>query len=78
MNLKTYFEDTEGTGVLATADSNGKVDTAIYARPHFMEDNIGQYLRTAVEIAVLDESVLRSSEQTVVLEDAFLFLRPVP
>ena len=38
MNLKTYFEDTEGTGVLATADSNGKVDTAIYARPHFMED----------------------------------------
>jgi len=38
MNLKTYFEETEGTGVLATADSNGKVDTAIYARPHFMED----------------------------------------
>jgi len=38
MNLKTYFEETKGTGVLATADSNGKVDTAIYARPHFMED----------------------------------------
>jgi len=38
MDLKAYFENTEGTGVLATADSEGKVDAAIYARPHFLED----------------------------------------
>lgn len=38
MDLKQYFEDTKGVGVLATADSEGKVDAAIYARPHFMED----------------------------------------
>jgi hypothetical protein len=38
MELKEYFENTEGTGVMATADSNGKVDTAIYARPHIMDD----------------------------------------
>jgi hypothetical protein len=38
MELKQYFEDTSGTGILATADSDGKVDTAIYARPHFMDD----------------------------------------
>ena len=38
MELKQYFEDTAGTGVLATADSDGKVDTAIYARPHVMDD----------------------------------------
>jgi hypothetical protein len=38
MELKKYFENTEGTGVIATADSDGKVDTAIYARPHFMDD----------------------------------------
>ena len=25
-------------GVLATADADGKVDAAIYARPHFIED----------------------------------------
>lgn len=37
-DLKNYFENTKGTGVLATADSDGKVDAAIYARPHFMED----------------------------------------
>jgi hypothetical protein len=38
MDLKQYFEKTKGTGVLATADADGKVDAAIYARPHFMED----------------------------------------
>jgi len=38
MNLSEYFEKTEGLGVLSTADASGHVDTAIYARPHFMED----------------------------------------
>jgi len=38
MDLNTYFEETQGTGVLSTADSDGKVDAAIYARPHFMAD----------------------------------------
>ncbi len=38
MELKQYFEDTKGVGVLATADADGKVDAAIYAKPHFMED----------------------------------------
>ena len=38
MALKQYFEEHKGTGVLATADSSGKVDAAVYSRPHFMED----------------------------------------
>ena len=38
MELKDYFENTKGVGVMATADADGKVDAAIYARPHFMED----------------------------------------
>jgi hypothetical protein len=38
MMLKDYFEQKKGMGVLATAASSGKVDAAIYARPHFMED----------------------------------------
>jgi len=33
-----YFENTRGTGVLATADAGGKVNAAVYARPHVMED----------------------------------------
>ncbi len=38
MDLKSYFENTKGTGILSTADSDGNVDCAIYARPHAMED----------------------------------------
>ncbi len=38
MNLSEYFKTTKGIGVLSTADSDGKVDSAIYARPHFMDD----------------------------------------
>ena len=38
MEIKEYFENTNGLGVLATADSEGKVDAAVYARPHVMED----------------------------------------
>jgi len=36
MNLGNYFEKREGLGVLATADSEGRVNAAVYARPHFM------------------------------------------
>lgn len=38
MDLKAYFESTEGTGILATADAEGKVDAAVYSRPHVLED----------------------------------------
>lgn len=37
MDLKNYFKNTEGRGVLATADSEGKVDAAVYSRPHVMD-----------------------------------------
>jgi hypothetical protein len=38
MTLDEYFARHKGLGVLSTADSDGKVDAAIYARPHFLED----------------------------------------
>ena len=38
MNLELYFDNTKGLGILSTADSTGKVNAAVYARPHFMED----------------------------------------
>lgn len=37
--MKDYFENTKGVGVLATADADGKVNVAIYARPHFLDDS---------------------------------------
>jgi len=38
MELSSYFENTQGHGVLATADSSGNVNAALYARPHFMDE----------------------------------------
>jgi len=38
MKLDDYFDLKKGLGVLSTADGEGKVDAAIYARPHFMDD----------------------------------------
>ena len=38
MKLAEYFDAKKGLGVLSTADGDGKVDAAIYARPHFMDD----------------------------------------
>ncbi|MFO7784730.1 MAG: pyridoxamine 5'-phosphate oxidase family protein [Desulfatiglandales bacterium] len=36
--LKRYFDNTKGTGILSTAGSDGRVDAAVYSRPHIMED----------------------------------------
>jgi len=38
VSLKEYFENHRGIGVLSTADAMGNVDSAVYARPHIMED----------------------------------------
>jgi len=38
MNLNDYFETTKGMGVLSTADDQGQVNAAVYARPHVLED----------------------------------------
>ena len=42
MNLREYFDTARGTGVLATADASGKVNVAIYSRPHFLSDDDGE------------------------------------
>ena len=39
MDLADYFENHQGLGILATADSDGTVDLAIYAKPHVVNEN---------------------------------------
>lgn len=39
MKLSVYFENVKGIGVLSTADSSGKVNAAIYGRPHFFNED---------------------------------------
>jgi len=38
MSLTEYFEKNQGVGVLSTADAEGRVNAAIYSRPHIMDD----------------------------------------
>lgn len=38
MNLAEYFETAKGRGILATADSEGRVDAAVYSRPHIIDE----------------------------------------
>jgi len=38
MKVSEYFEKKEGLGVIATADSKGKMTIAVYAKPHFITE----------------------------------------
>jgi len=38
MKLNEYFENAKGLGVLATSDASGKVNAAVYSRPHFTDE----------------------------------------
>jgi hypothetical protein len=39
MDLKKYFEDIEGFGTLSTVNSEGKVNSAVYSRPHVVDND---------------------------------------
>ena len=46
MKLSEYFENATGHGVMATSGSDGKVDVAVYSRPHFIEEDTVAYIMT--------------------------------
>jgi len=44
MKLSEYFEKTTGKGVMSTADSSGHLTAAIYARPHFVDQETAAFI----------------------------------
>jgi hypothetical protein len=46
MKLSEYFENKTGRGVMATADSHGFVNAAVYSRPHFIDEETIAYIMT--------------------------------
>ena len=44
MKISEYFKMAKGTGVLATADGSGRVNIAIYAVPHVMDEETIAFL----------------------------------
>ena len=39
MNLEEYFEDAKGRGILATSDSDGNTNAALYSRPYIIDED---------------------------------------
>ena len=69
MDLKPYFEQSKGHGVLATDDASGQVNVAIFARPHVMEDKTVAFIMPHR----LTHNNLQSNPQA-----AYLFLETGP
>jgi hypothetical protein len=47
MSLKDYFQEKKGIGVLSTASADGRVNSAIYSRPHVTEDDALAFIMTS-------------------------------
>lgn len=69
MSLSEYFKNTKGTGVLSTADASGKVNAAIYSRPHILDDG---------EIAFIARDRLTHHNLTENPHAAYLFIEDGP
>ncbi len=81
MQLKEYFENKKGVGVMSTADLQGKVDAAIYARPHVMDDGTIAFIMrdrlTHQNIAQNPYAIYLFIENAVGYKGARLFLKKV-
>ena len=44
VELREYFDQAKGVGVLATADTAGEVNVAVYARPYVMADDTAVFI----------------------------------
>jgi hypothetical protein len=44
VKLSEYFENVKGTGVLATANAQGRVDVAVYGCPHFLKEDMVAFI----------------------------------
>jgi len=44
MTLQEYFHTTPGHGILATANAQGQINLAMFARPHIMDDGLVAFI----------------------------------
>ena len=57
MNLKDYFSNNSGLGILSTAHSSGTVNSAIYSSPHFLgNDQVSFIMRDRLTRANLQSN----------------------
>ena len=81
MLIKDYFENRRGVGVLSTADAAGRVDAAVYARPHVMADaTVAFIMRDRLTHSNINENphaVYLFIENTAGYQGVRLFLKKV-
>ena len=57
MNLKDYFSEKSGFGVISTSNDKGEVNSAVYAKPHVMgADSIAFIMRERLSRANLHQN----------------------
>ncbi len=57
MQLEHYFSGKQGTGVLATAGASGEITTAVYAKPHILDEvSVGFVMRERLTYANLQSN----------------------
>lgn len=57
MKLSEYFADKTGLGVISTADKNGVVNSAVYAKPHTLDNgNLAFIMRDRLTHANIKEN----------------------
>ncbi|RJO74511.1 MAG: pyridoxamine 5'-phosphate oxidase family protein [Myxococcales bacterium] len=47
MPLTEYFKEKNGMGVLSTADTEGRVNSAVYARPHVIDQDTVAFIMSS-------------------------------
>ena len=76
MELKEYFDKHNGFGVLSTADGEGRVNAAVFARPHFFDDGSVGFIMpdrlTHRNLTVNDYAAYLFREDTGEKEHAYL------
>ena len=79
--LSEYFENAKGLGVLGTSDSQGKVNAAVYARPHFIDETTVAFIMadrlTHSNIQENSKAVYLFSEEGGLYEGKRLYLTKI-
>ena len=56
MKLRDYFSEKSGVGVISTSNEEGEVNSAIYAKPHVLDDGIAFIMRDRLTHANLQKN----------------------
>ena len=56
MNLRDYFENTKGVGVLATADADGKDEVAVHSGARMIMERFQEALDSGILICTRGET----------------------